>query len=288
MSLAELIPLALKLSIIATVFSLGLKTPPADLSFLLHRPGQLVRSILSMNFIMPVIASVIVLGFDLRPPLGVLLVALSMAPVPPLLPKKFSKAGGHENYGASLMVMAALFAVISIPVSVELIERVIGVPLSIPPLEVVKLVLTTLLAPLAVGLLIHSLAPTLALRLAKPIATIAGVVLVLAALALIIASGRAMLSDLGQMTLVSIALFVVAGLVVGHLLGGPEPQDRTVLALATASRHPGIALGIVHIALPSTKGLLPFLLIYLLVAAILTLPYVAWRRRKNAMPELAP
>ena len=66
MSLGELIPLALKLSIIATVFALGLRTPPADLGFLLQRPGQLARSVLSMNFIMPVIASVIVLAFDRR------------------------------------------------------------------------------------------------------------------------------------------------------------------------------------------------------------------------------
>lgn len=288
MSLAELILVALKLSIISTVFALGLRTRLEDLTFLLRHPGRLVRSILAMNFIMPLIAAAIVLTLDLQPPLSTLLIALSLAPVPPLLPKKVVKAGGDESYGASLLVIAALFTIVSIPISVEVIERAMGIPLSVDPLDVVKLLLMSLMAPLILGLVIHRLAPLLAVRLAKPVAAVAGVVLLLATLGLVVSSGRAMLDGLGHGTLIAITSFIVIGLAVGHLLGGPKPIDRTVLALATVSRHPGIALGITNIALPTIEGLLPYLLIYLLAGAVLDVPYMAWRKKQSAMPELAP
>ena len=81
------------------------------------------------------------------------------------------------------------------------------------------------------------------------------------------------------------SIFVVCGLIVGHLLGGPEPDDRTVLAIATASRHPGIALAIAHINYPEEKQLAAAVLIFLLTNAALTAPYVFWRRRVRRAPE---
>ena len=53
MSSAELIPLVIKVSIVLTVFALGLKSSPQDAAHLVKRPGQLVRSMLSMNVVMP-------------------------------------------------------------------------------------------------------------------------------------------------------------------------------------------------------------------------------------------
>ena len=39
-------------------------------------------------------------------------------------------------------------------------------------------------------------------------------------------------------------LFSLAGLAVGHVLGGPDRDERTVLGLSTAARHPAKALAI--------------------------------------------
>lgn len=39
-----------------------------------------------------------------------------------------------------------------------------------------------------------------------------------------------------------LTLFTFAALATGHLLGGPEEDDRTLLAFAAVSRHPGIAI----------------------------------------------
>ncbi len=71
------------------------------------------------------------------------------------------------------------------------------------------------------------------------------------------------------------------GLAVGHWLGGPDPNDRTVLALAAASRHPGVALAISSANFPGDEAVLPALLLYLLAATVLAIPYVKWRKRAS-------
>src|SRR5690606_41821850 len=49
---------------------------------------------------------------------------------------------------------------------------------------------------------------------------------------------------IGNGTLAVLALFTLVGVAVGHLLGGPDPNNRTVLALASGTRHPGVALAV--------------------------------------------
>ena len=42
----------------------------------------------------------------------------------------------------------------------------------------------------------------------------------------------------------AIALMVVVGLGIGHVCGGPARKNRRVLAMATATRHPALAMAI--------------------------------------------
>jgi len=75
---------------------------------------------------------------------------------------------------------------------------------------------------------------------------------------------------------------VAIGLIVGHLLGGPDPRDCVVLALATASRHPGVALAIAAANFPQEKRVLGAILLYLLISLVVSVAYLAWRRRELA------
>jgi BASS family bile acid:Na+ symporter len=87
--------------------------------------------------------------------------------------------------------------------------------------------------------------------------------------------------------MLAIAAFILAGIGVGHALGGPDEDDRTVLALSTASRHPGVALAIAGAVLPGQRAVTAVILLSLLVGAIVTGPYVKWRKRA-AQPIPAP
>jgi BASS family bile acid:Na+ symporter len=97
-----------------------------------------------------------------------------------------------------------------------------------------------------------------------------------------------MMTLVGDGTLMVFIAFVLVGLAVGHFLGGPEQADRTVLAIATGSRHPGMALAIATASFPEQKLVVPALILYLLVSVVASLPYIVWRRRQAAgQPDMS-
>ena len=49
---------------------------------------------------------------------------------------------------------------------------------------------------------------------------------------------------LGNGTLLAMLIMCFAGLAIGYYVGGPEEDNRVVLALATAMRHPAVAITI--------------------------------------------
>jgi BASS family bile acid:Na+ symporter len=282
MSLTTLIPLVLKVSIALNVIGLGLNASPQDATYLFRRPHQLLRSLLAMNVVMLLCAAALAINFDLHRAVKIALVALAVSPIPPMLPKKTLKAGGEASYTIGLLVAAALLAIVFVPVAVELLGRAFGTPSHMSPGAVALLVLMTVLVPLVVGIAVQSLAATFAARIARPISLVATVLLIASAFPVLFTAWPTIVSLTGNGTILALAAFVVVGLAVGHLLGGPDPEDRTVLALATASRHPGVALAIAHANFPEQQLVLAAVLLYLLVSAIVSLPYLAWRRRAGS------
>lgn len=283
MNLTEIILLVLKTSIMLSVFAIGLKATFADTTFLFRRPGRLFRTVLSMNVLMPLIALALAAMFDLHPAVKIALVAISVSPIPPILPNKALKAGGKEDYTIGLLVAAAILSVVFIPITMAIFERITGVSLAMQPGSVAVLVLSTILAPLIVGIIVRTIAPTLADRAAKPAGIIAFVLLLLSALPVLIGMARPMFSLIGDGTILSLAGFALAGLIIGHMLGGPEPDSRRVLALSTASRHPAVALAIAHANFPAQKLAVAAVFLYVILSGILSAPYLKWVKRDQAV-----
>ncbi len=188
-------------------------------------------------------------------------------------------AAAGAPYAIGLLATAALLAIVFVPLAVGLLGSAVGLSARVSPVPVAAMVAMTVLAPLAAGVLVHRLAPALAERLAKPVSLVASVLLVVGVLAVLLVAMPAIILLMGNGTLAAIVAFVLVGLAVGHVLGGPDPADRTVLALMTASRHPGVAITIASASFPERKPIVAAILLYLLVNAILYLPYRAWCRR---------
>jgi BASS family bile acid:Na+ symporter len=281
MTIAQLIPLAIQISMALIVLGVALNATFGDLTYLLHRPGLLVRSLLSMYVIMPAFAVAGALLFDLNPLIEVALAAMALSPVPPILPKKEVKAGGAPSYVLGLLVVAAVVSIIYVPLAADLVGRAFGRHMEVSTGRVAFVVATSIFAALVVGVSLRAWVPSLADKLAKPVSIIGTVVLFAAFLPVLIKMWPSIASLLGDFTIVAIVAFVLVGLLIGHLLGGPEPDDRTVLALSTATRHPAVAMTILYQAQPQATVLAALILV-LLVAAIVSLPYVRWRRRSAA------
>ena len=177
MNLEQFIMLAIKASIMLLVFGLGLHASPRDTTFLFRHPRLLVRSLLSMNVIMPLFAILIAKMFDLHSAVEIAFIALALAPVPPILPGKQEKAGGPASYAIGLLVAAALFAIVIVPAGVELMGTIFAQDLHMTASSVAVIVLLTVLAPLAAGLIVNRIAPAFAERIARPVSLFATVLL---------------------------------------------------------------------------------------------------------------
>jgi BASS family bile acid:Na+ symporter len=150
-----------------------------------------------------------------------------------------------------------------------------------------KIVLTMIIAPLALGLLVAKLMPGAATRLFTPVRRLATLLLFAGILVLLASTWHAIWSTTRLWTVVAIAAFVVVGLLIGHWLGGPEPEHASVLALSTASRHPAIALAISAANYPGEQ-FAPTLALYLLVCTILAIPYVKWQSTHSSLSSGTP
>jgi BASS family bile acid:Na+ symporter len=288
MTIAQVILVAMQTSIWLVVLSLGLKATPHDLTYVLRRPFLLARSLLAMGVVMPLLAILLVRLMDLPSPAEVALIALALAPVPPLLPRKQSKAGGDQSYAIGLLVAASLIAMVWIPLVVELVDPYVRAPLQVTAGSVFRLLAFTLLTPLVAGVVVRLLAPGLAQRLAGLVGSAATILLLLSLLPVLVIKWRVIFAQAHDGALLALAIFVIVGLVAGYLIGGPDEDNRSVLALATACRHPGVAIALAHMNFPGEPSIAPIVLLYLLTSAVITIPFVAWlkRRRRSVAARL--
>jgi BASS family bile acid:Na+ symporter len=281
MNIANLIQMALTASVMLIVCSLGLKAKLRDATCLFQRP-QFMRSMLAMFVIMPVIAGILAYTLSLPPAVEIAFVALSVSPVPPILPKKMLSAGGSRSYVLGLLVAAGITSILFIPVEVEVFERVFGGPAHMPAGSIARIVTTSIIVPLALGLAIQRLWPSVAEKITEPLSRFAMLLLIVSLLPVVLTQSSAAISLIGDGTLLAIAVFVAVGLIAGYLLGGSDVSDRTVLSLSTASRHPGVAMAIARTNFPSQKLVLPAILLYLIVSALLSWLFLTWLRRKDS------
>lgn len=251
------------------MLALGLRATFADATYLLRHPEKLGRAFLSMNVLMPGLAVAMALKFGLHPAVKIALVALSVSPVPPIFPKRALKCGA-KDYSIGLLVATAVMAIVVVPVAIEIFEQIAGIPLQMPVHSVAALVFETVLAPLLVGIGLRAVAPALAERGAKPVAVLGAALLVLSVLPVLFVSMRTILSLVGNGTLLSLGVFALVGYFVGYQLGGPETENRRVLALATASRHPAVAVAIAQANFTQQKLVVPAIVLYLIVSLIVT------------------
>lgn len=276
----------LSASILLLVFSLGARATFADATSLfrtwLAPPHRLVRALAAMYVVVPLVAACMGLLFNLAGPVRVALLAVAVAPIPPILPGKQLKGGGSREHAFGLLVAVSLCAVVLVPLTVGVLGHVFGMASSFGPAKVAKLVGVTVLLPLLAGLTLRRSVP----RWAPSVATWAsrlGTVVLAACVVLVLYEARHVLDGLiGDGSLLAIAVLAVIAIGAGHGLGGPQPAERSNLAIASAMRHPGIAMAVATANDPGEPRVGAAILLYVLVATVLTTIYVIAIRRRHA------
>ena len=269
-------------SMLLLVFALGLRSTAGDAEYLFHRPRLLARSLIAMYVLTPLVVISVLLQLHLRLPVKIALAALSLSPVPPVLPGKQMKLAARQGYIYGLLVAASLIAVVWLPLVTSILTAHFALRAHVSAAAILKIISLTVLLPLAAGIGVRRYRPERVAEWSRLLNTVGTALLLVAFIPVLAAEWRAMPSLVGNGTLLAIIAFTAVGLLIGHILGGPDPQNRTVLALATASRHPGVAMAIASVSFPEQRLVAPTLLLALIVGIIAAAPYIAWRRRVHA------
>jgi len=288
MTIQDAVLLGMEASIMMSVFAIGLDTSFGEASYLFRRPRGLLRSVISMHLIMPLFAIATALLLPLTGPVKLALIALSVSPVPAGFPKTAVRMGGTEAYGIGLLVVAAVMAVVLVPVEIELIGPIFGVDIHMSVSAIAGLMITAIVAPLVAGMAVRMVLPQLAASLERPLIFVADGALALTGVVIAVAAWPQVMTLMGNGTIAVFAGFVLAALVTGHYFGGPNPTDRTVLAVATAMRHPGVAIAIAAANFPGQSLPAAAVLLYMLVSGVVIVPYAYWRRRHRTARYESP
>jgi BASS family bile acid:Na+ symporter len=287
MDLQRTVTFTLQASIFLAVFGFGLRSSHDDLVYPWRRPAALARALAAMFVLMPLVAVGLCLAWDLHHAVAVALVTLAISPMPPLLTNRQVHAGGRVAYGIGLMSVAAVIAVPFIPLVVRLLGFALGLPFTMDALALVRLVALSVVLPLGLGIAVRRIAPAVAERVHGPTraASLAGLGLSMAAI--VATTLPAALSLVGNGTLLAFLVFVTVGILAGHALGGPTREERVVLALSTACRHPAIALAIGRANFPDEPLVPAAVLLYLLVNVAVSAVYIVHQRRARAAAAIA-
>lgn len=271
---------AIKASLALTVFGLGLRVTPDDALYLIRRPALLARTVLTMNVVAPLFALMVAVAFGLHPAVKLGLVALALSPVPPILPVKAMNPSGEGSYACGVMIASSLLAIVTVPIIIGVTSSMVSAPMHVGAPTIARIVIGGVIIPFVIGVWVNRFAPDWSDNFHEPLASLAGVLLLVGLIPLAAFSWTTMLSLLGEGLLVAIVAMTATALAIGHFLGGPSQEDRTVLALATSSRHPAVALIIVKHVFPGDRLSVAAVLLALGAGAIASVAYGTWRRRR--------
>lgn len=267
------------------VFTFGLNATVHDATYLFRRPAELARTLVAMNVLMPLFAVSLVLIFNLTPVVKFTLVALSVSPVLPVAPLRMLKAGATSASTIGVLVTSSVLAIVLVPLAMVILGQIFKLPLHMSAASIAVMVFTSVLLPVGLGIAVNSFAPDMAKRLAKPILLISLIVILACITVILFTAAPAMWSLIGNGTVAAIAVFVIAGLAIGHSLGGPDPENRPALAFATALRYPATVIAIAQVNFPGQNLVVAAVLLYVFINIVVSIPYFLWLKRRQ--PEVA-
>jgi BASS family bile acid:Na+ symporter len=273
--------LLIKLSVSGLIFTIGMDSTGRDLLYLYHRPRLLLRSLVAMYVAVPAIALLAAASLPLSAEVRTAIIVLAISAGAPLLPRKLMFLD-RDAYVVSLVVTSSVLAIILVPAWLAVIAPLYGRTAQLAPADVARVILPSFLAPLALGMMVRWLAPDFSARWADRLLAIVSAIFAGAAL-ILLAMHVGLLLAAGWLALLTLAGLTFLALVAGHALGGPDPDNRTALAVCCSTRHVGLA-ALIAAAVPGPRTAV-YVLAYLAASAAVSIPYLRWRRRMHASAD---
>ncbi len=235
----------------------------------------MLRSLLAMYVVVPLLALAAVKLLHLPPGVEVALLVLAISAGAPLLPRKLMRLG-NEEYVFSLVVVSSLLAILTVPAWLTVLEPQFTRLDTVDAGKVAVVLGKSFLLPLLLGMAARWLLRDASDRVSDALLKAVGVVFSACALTLLVTHWQLIAAIFG-LPLLALGGFTLAAICVGHLMGGPDPNDRTALAVTCATRHVGVAM-VIAAATPGPRTVV-LIVAYMLASALVIIPYMKWRSR---------
>jgi len=273
-------------SIVLQVIAIGIQTRPSNLLTCILRPSWLVRIIIAMYIAVPLLATVLAKMSGAADRMKGAMLLMAIAAVAPLLPRKLLKIGVDAGFAESLSAVTMLLAIPLVPVTAMALGMMFDRNVVVPPSAVAATLAKTFLVPLVAGMALKVALGSRSVRLGE-FAAMAGTTLLTLVVLLLLIAQRDAIFPLVWRSLPVLIVYASGSLLIGHVIGGPDPGERTALAVAAVTRHPGLAILIASTSAPQA-ALVPAIIVVVVCSALVAIPYTLWRKRALARRAAQP
>jgi predicted Na+-dependent transporter len=262
------------------MLSLGLLLEREQILAALRRGVLLAAVLFAVVVPVPVLAVIVVKVFGLHGAVAAGIVLMAISPGAPVALRRAIQAGGGTGFAPTLHLAIVILAVVTVPLSVAVMDWIFSARFAISPLDVARQVLFAQLLPLGIGACLRAWRRVLAARLEPWLATISNLML-LALLALCLVALGPRLVAIGWAPLVAGVGLTLCALFAGMLFAGRDASVRPAAAVAAAMRNPGLAL------LIATRNAAPpdvtaSVFAYALGLTVVISGFLVWRKQRNS------
>jgi BASS family bile acid:Na+ symporter len=225
----------------------------------------------------PALAILIAAVLPLGPVARGVIVLMAVSPGAPLMIEK-GRSQGRLPLAVAAAVALTLAAVVTLPVELLILNRMFPLHLHASVPALVSNILPKLLIALVLGAALRGTWPKGADLLAPVVRVLFYMSLALVAIAALAATWH----ELGRLTpwvWLAMLMVTLGAAALGDFFGGREPHERTTAAYAVVLGNPAVAIQVAALSYPSLK-LAPVILAYVVLRAILVLPYAVVTRRR--------
>jgi BASS family bile acid:Na+ symporter len=235
--------------------------------------------ILLANFVVvPALATTLVALFGVEAPVATAMILLAAAPFAPVVPVFTRLARADLALAAGLTSLVPLVSAVLTPLvcvaALKALPAVGAVKLSLP--AILLTLGSTILLPLAAGVIVHQVGPLWGQRALRPIEVVSEIAGALSLAFVTATQFHAILATGWRSLLVMVLVFEIS-LVLGYAVGGRPSGARKVVALGTSNRNIALALLVALESYPGTP-VVPAVVANGLLLIFLGLLHVAlWR-----------
>jgi predicted Na+-dependent transporter len=284
-------PLSKSLAIaflVCMTMSLGLEVTWRQLLTLLRDKGLLFRALAANLILVPLLGLALVRVFPLPLDFANAFLILAAAPGAPMSLRYTRNQDDDAPFAAALLFVLILAAICFTPLIAELILPA-QTRLSVPYDRVATVALLYMVFPGLLGIAIQRWGGEETVMI-RNVTFISARVFFLAWVILVTAEQSRAVRQLGVPTLAAMASLIIGSMIIGWLLGGPQRENRRILATGTSMRNVGLCAVIAIESFPGTKvdiALVAFSALMVTPNSLLLFYENYWERRRKALTTVS-